>query len=128
MFREVPGYNPREKANFLSIIFVHGLTGHLTRTWTVPGSAAPWPQELLPKIVKVARILAFGYDSRMTDWNSVSQNRIGNHSRNLLQEVADYRENDMTVDSFIFLFLHILLVILIRYTRITVLSYLWLTA
>lgn len=86
-----------EVTNTSSIIFVHGLTGHLDKTWTVPGSAAPWPQALLPTTIERARILAFGYDARVVDWNMVSQNRIGNHSRNLLQAVADYRENDMTV-------------------------------
>ncbi|KAH1371877.1 hypothetical protein KXX50_005033, partial [Aspergillus fumigatus] len=53
-----------------------------------------------------ARILAFGYDARVVDWNMVSQNRIGNHSRNLLQAVADYRENDMTNDRHIIFVAH----------------------
>ncbi|EDP48573.1 SesB-related regulatory protein, putative [Aspergillus fumigatus A1163] len=90
----------------VDIIFVHGLTGHLDKTWTVPGSAAPWPQALLPTTIERARILAFGYDARVVDWNMVSQNRIGNHSRNLLQAVADYRENDMTNDRHIIFVAH----------------------
>ncbi|KAH2913588.1 hypothetical protein KXW25_000871 [Aspergillus fumigatus] len=56
--------------------------------------------------LKRARILAFGYDARVVDWNMVSQNRIGNHSRNLLQAVADYRENDMTNDRHIIFVAH----------------------
>ena len=58
----------------------------------------PWPQTLLPAKVSNARILAFGYDAYVADWRSVvAQNRIGNHSMNLLTAVATYREDDETV-------------------------------
>ena len=58
----------------------------------------PWLQTLLPAKVSNARILAFGYDTYVTDWWSmVTQNRIGNHSMNLLTAVATYREDDETV-------------------------------
>lgn len=81
-----------------SIIFVHGLTGHRETTWTAKGSGLPWPQELLPSEVPKARILTFGYDARVLDWRSmISQNRIGNHSRNLLHAIANYRDRDNTV-------------------------------
>ena len=58
----------------------------------------PWPQTLLPAEVSNARILTFGYDAYVADWRGmVAQNRIGNHSMNLLTAVATYREDDDTV-------------------------------
>jgi hypothetical protein len=81
-----------------SIIFVHGLTGHREATWTAKGSDLPWPQELLPSEVPKARVLTFGYDARVLDWRSmVAQNRIANHSRNLVHAIANYRDRDNTV-------------------------------
>ena len=81
-----------------SIIFVHGLTGDRERTWSLKSAAAPWPQTLLPAIVPNIRILTFGYDAYVMDWRGmVAQNRIGNHSMNLLPAVATYREDDETV-------------------------------
>lgn len=93
---------PRTSANLLShlrsIIFVHGLTGDREKTWTAKGAASPWPHALLPTEIANARILTFGYDAYVADWNGmVSKNRIGNHSMNLLSTVATYREKDDTV-------------------------------
>lgn len=95
---------PRTFANLpshlRSIIFVHGLTGDREKTWTARGAASPWPHTLLPTEVANARILTFGYDAHVADWNGmVSKNRIGNHSMNLLSAVARYREKDDTVSS-----------------------------
>jgi hypothetical protein len=61
-------------------------------------ATAPWPQSLLPSKVPNARVLTFGYDAYVADWQGVvSKNRIGNHSMNLLTSVATYREDDDTV-------------------------------
>ncbi|OCL10855.1 hypothetical protein AOQ84DRAFT_362043 [Glonium stellatum] len=52
---------------------------------------------LLPAKVPNARILIFGYDANVVDWRGmVSQNRIGNHSMDLLVTMATYREDDDT--------------------------------
>ena len=81
-----------------SIIFVHGLTGDREKTWRAKDAASPWPRTLLPAKVPNARILTFGYDAYVADWRGmVAQNRIGNHSMNLLTAVATYREDDDTV-------------------------------
>ena len=83
-----------------SILFVHGLTGHRENTWTAHGSEFSWPQKLLPLRLPHARILTFGYDSRCVDWRSVvSQNRIGNHAKNLLHAICHYRDEDGTVET-----------------------------
>ncbi|OCL11660.1 hypothetical protein AOQ84DRAFT_335546 [Glonium stellatum] len=81
----------------VDIVFVHGLTGDRDRTWTALGATTPWPETLLPKKIPQARILAFGYDAYVADWRAmVSNNRIGNHARNLLAALATYREGDYT--------------------------------
>lgn len=85
---------------FFSIIFVHGLRGDRERTWTAKDALSPWPQTLLPAETPQARILTFGYDANVANWRAmVSNNRIGDHARNLLSAVATYRENDDTVRS-----------------------------
>lgn len=81
-----------------SIIFVHGLTGDREKTWKTKNAITPWPQTLLPPKVPNARILTYGYDAYVTDWQGVvSKNRIWNHATNLLAAVATYREDDETV-------------------------------
>ena len=81
-----------------SIVFVHGLTGDREKTWTAENAIAPWPQTLLPSKIPNARVLTFGYDAYVADWQGmVSKNRIGNHSWNLLTTLATYREDDNTV-------------------------------
>ena len=81
-----------------SIIFIHGLTGDRERTWRAKTATAPWPQSLLPSKIPNARILTFGYDAYVADWKGVvSNNRIGNHSMNLITSISTYRDNDETV-------------------------------
>ncbi|KAI0456108.1 hypothetical protein F5B21DRAFT_502584 [Xylaria acuta] len=77
----------------VDIVFIHGLTGDRERTWTAENASEPWPKTLLASKLPTARILTFGYDAYVTDWKSVvSQNRIANHSLNLLTSLAHYRE------------------------------------
>jgi hypothetical protein len=83
----------------LSIVFIHGITGHRENTWAVPGSR-PWPEKLLPEKMPQARILSFGYDAGVVGWRSkLSGNRIGDHAKNLLSALAAHREVDDTVCS-----------------------------
>ncbi|KUJ07385.1 uncharacterized protein LY89DRAFT_365096 [Mollisia scopiformis] len=82
-----------------SIVLVHGLTGDREKTWTANNDDSPWPQSLLPSKIPNARVLTFGYDAYVADWRGmVSQNRIGNHSMNLLTSIATFREDDDTND------------------------------
>ncbi|KAK0639519.1 hypothetical protein B0T16DRAFT_497593 [Cercophora newfieldiana] len=81
----------------VDIVFVHGLNGHRELTWTARGAAEPWPKLLLPHELPTARILAFGYDASVANWKrTISENRIGDHSQNLLTSLAAYREKDET--------------------------------
>ncbi|EAQ83088.1 hypothetical protein CHGG_10906 [Chaetomium globosum CBS 148.51] len=81
----------------VDIVFVHGLTGDREKTWTASGAFEPWPKALLPSELPTARVLTFGYDAYVADWQSmVSQSRIGDHAWNLLRSLASYREKDDT--------------------------------
>ncbi|KAI1742224.1 hypothetical protein F4680DRAFT_464108 [Xylaria scruposa] len=77
----------------VDIVFIHGLTGDRERTWSTKNASEPWPKTLLASKLKTARILTFGYDAYVADWKTVvSQNRIRNHSSNLLNSLAHYRQ------------------------------------
>ncbi|KAK0622531.1 hypothetical protein B0T14DRAFT_425223, partial [Immersiella caudata] len=81
----------------VDIVFVHGLGGHRELTWTASGASKPWPQLLLPSKLPNARILTFGYDASVADWNRmVSQNRVANHAWGLLTSLAAHRQGDET--------------------------------
>jgi hypothetical protein len=46
-----------------SIVTIHGLTGHLMKTWTTEDDIC-WPRDLLPQMASVlrpTRIMTFGY-------------------------------------------------------------------
>lgn len=77
---------------------IHGLTGDREETWTGEGALASWPQALLPNRIPQARILSFGYDAYVTGLlEVVSENRIRNHAKTFLRELANYRHLDNTV-------------------------------
>lgn len=74
----------------VDICFVHGLGGDRDATWTAKGQANPWPQTLLPDRLKTARILTFGYDSRVVKWSrkeTPSVNGFPDHAVDLLDEL-----------------------------------------
>jgi hypothetical protein len=81
-----------------SIVFVHGLTGGQTTTWTAEGETSSWPEKFLSQDIPTARILAFGYDADVVKLlGQASQNNIDQHARNLLGDLADIRSDSHTV-------------------------------
>jgi hypothetical protein len=82
----------------ISIVFVHGLNGHRENTWRYEGAAASWPEALLSQDITNARIMTFGYDATVVNWDEflgkVSSNRIKQHAQNLLETLASYRFDD----------------------------------
>ncbi|KAI1325369.1 Alpha/Beta hydrolase protein [Xylariaceae sp. FL0255] len=81
----------------VDIIFVHGLNGHRDHTWSAEKSSESWPRLFLPSSLPEARILTYGYDAAVVSWRaSISGNRIGDHSMNLLSALATYRAVDGT--------------------------------
>ena len=79
-----------------SAVFVLGLTGNRTRTWSHEGLL--WPKDLLPKTLLNARIMTFGYDVDVVNLGSAAgQNRIGHRASNLVRSLEDIRDGTGTV-------------------------------
>lgn len=58
-------------AHFIaSIVFVHGLNGHRTESWTSDKKTNPpsvfWPEKLLVEDCPTARIMMYGYDASLS--------------------------------------------------------------
>ena len=66
-----------------SIVLVHGLQGHPTKTLT--SSETCWPRDLLPQDGPDARIMAFGYTSRLGNETPL---RIRDLAKTLLESLS----------------------------------------
>ncbi|PNP57410.1 hypothetical protein THARTR1_02407 [Trichoderma harzianum] len=76
----------------LSVIFLHGLTGHREGTWTAEGEADPWPKSLLPKDLPTARIITYGYDANVLHLTRVAgQNTVREHAKTLINDLSALR-------------------------------------
>ncbi|OAA62009.1 kinesin light chain [Niveomyces insectorum RCEF 264] len=77
----------------VDICFVHGLTGHRDKTWTVDGPRnEPWPPALLPTRFPHARLLSFGYDADVVRVRVASKDTIRSLADNLLYSLKDDRQ------------------------------------
>jgi hypothetical protein len=72
----------------LSIIAVHGLNGHPTKTWTADNGRF-WLQDFLPADLPYARIFTFGYNSKLTFSKSAAE--IKDFAVMLLDEIDNAR-------------------------------------
>jgi hypothetical protein len=78
-----------------SIVFVHGLRGHSTKTWTKDDVC--WPRDLLSKEEGLShtRVIAFGYDANIVNVGGhASLNSLFKHSINLLNDLSQERRRD----------------------------------
>jgi hypothetical protein len=74
-----------------SVVFVHGLTGGLKKTWTHEDGTF-WPQDLLPNDFPKARIMTFGYDADITHvFGQVSTNTLRDHGKTLCTNLTMLR-------------------------------------
>jgi hypothetical protein len=77
-------------------VAVHGLNGDATMTWTAKESKICWLShpDFLPKYVKNARILVWGYNSSISSITGAepSKNRIHDHAQTLIAELYADRE------------------------------------
>ncbi|EFR04153.1 SesB protein [Nannizzia gypsea CBS 118893] len=72
----------------VDICFIHGLSGNRDSTWTALGQSIPWPKMLLPSALSGAHILTYGYDSKIVNKSKPSLNRLGDHAKNLLNDLT----------------------------------------
>ena len=71
-----------------SIVAVHGLDGHMTETWTDPGTKILWLEDLLPKSLNVGWTLTFGYPAYATTFYSKSSaDRLQQRAHTLVADV-----------------------------------------
>ncbi|KAG7118820.1 Protein SERAC1 like protein [Verticillium longisporum] len=78
------------------IVFLHGLNGNPTRTWTAKDSAVYWPVDLLPNTLgpdAPVDVLVYGYnaDTASTSERSASDNYIYEHAQTLVTDLTSYR-------------------------------------
>ena len=93
----------RANANLLwlrfSVVAVHGLGGHAMATWTHESTGKLWLRDFLPHTIPNARIMTFGYDSRVVGTRSV----IGmmENANILLTQLGFLRDSDkVSIKSF----------------------------
>ena len=69
---------------------MHGLNGDAFKTWTTKKTQISWldNQEMLPKVIKNARILTWGYNADVTVlMGRTSSQRIMQHAHTLVAEL-----------------------------------------
>lgn len=79
-----------------SIVAVHGINGDAHRTWTSSPGEICWLNnpDLLPKYIKNARILVWGYNANVTSLKgrNTSADRILQHAQTLIAQLQADRE------------------------------------
>jgi protein SERAC1 len=93
-----------------SIVAVHGLNGDATRTWTARKSGVFWLShpDLLPRYIKNARVLVWGYNSSFSNLTGVepSKNQIHHHAQTLVAQLYADRKLEGRVDKPIIFICH----------------------
>ncbi|VUC26118.1 unnamed protein product, partial [Clonostachys rosea] len=87
-FGTTPIYSPPENPS-VDIIAVTGLSGHAFGSWKARGESAMWLRDFLPDSVPRARILTYGYDTKLP--GSQSEASITDLSRRLLESIKTTR-------------------------------------
>lgn len=85
----------------VDIVFVHGLHGHIQRTWLHKKSNIHWPRDLLPQDMPDARILGFSYDADIVHFWSrspASTARLTNHAEAMIGQLLRQREASDTIN------------------------------
>ncbi|KAL9124352.1 MAG: hypothetical protein Q9217_006313, partial [Psora testacea] len=79
-----------DHATNVDIVFIHGLGGKRHNTWTKGGVL--WPRDLLAKDFPQARIMTWGYDSRIVQFfGPVGQGSIHAHANELNNDLSQER-------------------------------------
>ncbi|KAF2476197.1 putative ribonuclease p/mrp subunit [Lindgomyces ingoldianus] len=100
-----PLFDPQEAK--IDIVFIHGLGGNRTSTWTWEGDGRKlfWPKDLLPQDCPTARILSFGYNAEFAHFFPFygpkfmpEKSTIDNHSTALLRSLTGLRDKTKTAN------------------------------
>jgi pimeloyl-ACP methyl ester carboxylesterase len=85
-------------SDIVDVVFVHGLMGTPSTTWTNTKEKFFWPAHITEDVPRV-RVLTFGYDASPANLlGRVGQNNLGDHARDLLSDMARKREETATED------------------------------
>ena len=78
-----------------SIVAVHGLNGDSRKTWTSKDSGICWlsDKNFLPRYIKNARVLSWGYNASFTSLKGTvpSKDRIHHHAQTLVANLCAER-------------------------------------
>jgi hypothetical protein len=88
--------HPQAHALHASIIAIHGLDGHPTRSWTASNGAF-WLKDFLPEDMPYARILTYGYNAYTRGGHQLAEQGISQHAQDLVDAVASERELDQVL-------------------------------
>lgn len=81
-----------ERSYFTSIIAVTGLAGHAFGSWKSKNKPDMWLRDFLPTSIPNARILTYGYDTKLP--GSRSNSSILQLSRRLLESIKTTRDEN----------------------------------
>ncbi|KAI1382090.1 hypothetical protein F4677DRAFT_14854 [Hypoxylon crocopeplum] len=101
-------YRPNDREAEVDIVAVHGLNGDATKTWTGKKRQVSWLShpEFLPRYVKNARVLVWGYNSSFSSLTGAepSKARIHHHAQTLVAQLyADRKIEDRVEKPIIFI-------------------------
>lgn len=76
-----------------SIIAVHGLNGHAFNTWAMKKTNVMWLRDFLPRQIPEARIMTYGYNSKVSD--SIANGSFRDFSVALLNSIDLIRTKEV---------------------------------
>lgn len=94
----------------VDVVLVHGLEGHMYRSWVDDETAKFWPLDFLSYDLPSSRILTFGYDARVL---GISLELIDRTAQTLLEELGDTRPSESSSVSLHSVLFHSLSVLLL---------------
>ncbi|KAH6687869.1 hypothetical protein F5X68DRAFT_7031 [Plectosphaerella plurivora] len=100
--------DPALQPNRASTTESGGAGGHTNTAASAQASDVFWPADLLKTTVPTARILTYGYDTRIRHWSQgqVSHNTVVDHAADLLSELESLRRDPTEVHRPILFIVH----------------------
>ncbi|KAF5535202.1 ankyrin repeat [Fusarium phyllophilum] len=79
-------------ADAVDLVAVHGLGGHLMKTWRHAETKASWLEEFIPQDIKNARVMTYGYESHVAFSKSTAG--VEEFAKDLLARLAMVRQDE----------------------------------